>query len=98
MQIFCFDMMMILCKERGIRPGFLVHDSHIFDGVDERQIAKALEFTAKEVEKLGYQYIITLNSDTLPDNSLHNINLDNYILPVILTDETEEGGLFGFRF
>jgi len=90
--------MMILCKERGIGPGFLVHDSHIFDGVDERQIAKALEFTAKEVEKLGYQYIITLNSDTLPDNSLHNINLDNYILPVILTDETEEGGLFGFRF
>ena len=41
--IFCFDMMlMLLSLRRGRSPGFLVHDSHLFDGVDERQVGKAL--------------------------------------------------------
>src|SRR5262249_55021170 len=34
MRIFCFDMMlMILSLQRGRSPGFLIHDSHLFDGV-----------------------------------------------------------------
>ena len=38
MQIFCFDLMMAqLMNEREIGPGFLIHDSHMFDGVDARR-------------------------------------------------------------
>ena len=47
MQIFCFDMMLMkLCAERGIGPGFLIHDSHLFDGVNERQVAKDIQIGA----------------------------------------------------
>ena len=39
--IFCFDLMLAdLATRRGLSPGFLIHDSHLFDGVDERQVAK----------------------------------------------------------
>lgn len=99
MQIFCFDMMLMrLCHTHGIGPGFLVHDSHIFDGVDERQIAKAIEFAIKEVERSKFQYIITMNSDSLPKIHQEGINLADYVLPTRLTDATDEGGLFGVRF
>jgi len=99
MQIFCFDMMLIkLCLERSISPGFLVHDSHLFDGVDERQIAKALQIGANEAKKYEFQYIVTMNSDDLPKELPEDFNLRDYILPVRLTDATENGGLFGIRF
>lgn len=100
MQIFCFDLMLMqLCTARGISPGFLIHDSHLFDGVDERQVAKALEIGAIEAKRLGFQYIITMNSDALPDSTLFTeINIEEYILPVKLTDATQGGGLFGLRF
>lgn len=43
MQIFCFDLMLTeISLRQGRGPGFLIHDSHLFDGVDERQVAKAL--------------------------------------------------------
>ena len=99
MQIFCFDMMLMkLCADRGIGPGFLVHDSHLFDGVDERQIGKALQVGAATAERLGFQYIVTLNSDDAPRDLPEGFRLDEFILPVRLTDATEDGGLFGFRF
>ena len=100
MQIFCFDMMLTLIAiERGIHPGFLIHDSHLFDGVDERQIAKALQIGAKLSEKYGFQYIVTLNSDVVPYNELNRLNFDlnPYIMDATLTDESD-GGLFGFKF
>lgn len=99
MQIFCFDMMLMqLCAERGIGPGFLVHDSHIFDGVDERQVAKALLLGEKAARNLNFQYIVTMNSDDVPREFPDNFDLSQYVLPVELTDATEEGGLFGVRF
>jgi len=99
MQIFCFDMMLMqLCAERGIGPGFLVHDSHIFDGVDERQIAKALVLGERAARDLKFQYIVTMNSDAIPREFPDNFDLSRYVLPVQLTDATEEGGLFGVRF
>ena len=99
MQIFCFDMMLMrLCAERGIGPGFIVHDSHLFDGVDERQVAKALQIGAKTAEELGFQYIVTMNSDAIPKEFPGSFNLNNYVLPVRLTDAKEDGGLFGLRF
>lgn len=99
MQIFCFDMMlMMLCAKRGIGPGFLVHDSHLFDGVDSRQIAKALQVGILLSKEFGFQYIVTMNDDDLPRDYLTSVPLNNYIVPVQLTDATEDGGLFGFRF
>ncbi len=102
MQTFCFDLMLMqLCQKRGVGPGFLVHDSHIFDGVDDRQIAKAFEVGAKSAGEYGFQYIVTMNSDvldTVRPNLPSNFDIDNYIIPTRLSDDTETGGLFGLRF
>ena len=99
MQIFCFDMMLMrLCMKRKIGPGFLVHDSHLFDGVDGRQVAKALEVGARTAAELGFQYIVTMNSDDAFKETNANFDLQPYILPTRLTDATEDGGLFGIRF
>ena len=99
MQIFCFDMMLMqICSEKHIGPGFLVHDSHLFDGVDERQVAKALQLAEKAARDLNFQYIVTMNSDAIPRDLPDGFYLNDYILPVRLTDATEEGGLFGIRF
>ena len=101
MQIFCFDMMlMIMSQETQVGPGFLIHDSHLFDGVDERQIARGLQQGARIAKEFDFQYIVTMNSDDLPPGSLFegNFNISDYIMPLRLTDQTEEGGLFGFRF
>ena len=95
MQIFCFDMMLtLLCAERNIGPGSLVHDSHLFDGVDERQVAKALEIGGQTTTRLGWQYIVTLNSDALPATFENHAG----VVQPNLTDATEDGGLFGLRF
>ena len=99
MQIFCFDMMlMILCAKRGIGPGFLVHDSHLFDGVDSRQIAKALQVGILLSKEFNFQYIVTMNDDDLPRENLSGVPLEDFVVPVQLTDATEDGGLFGCRF
>lgn len=100
MQIFCFDMMLMeLCAERNIGPGFLIHDSHLFDGVDERQVAKALALGAEAAAKHRFQYIVTMNSDVMPrDGYPPGFEVNSHRLPVRLTDATEDGGLFGLRF
>ncbi|MFK5924667.1 MAG: DUF2326 domain-containing protein [Verrucomicrobiota bacterium] len=99
MQIFCFDMMLMrLCAQRGIGPGFLIHDSHLFDGVDGRQIISALKVGAETAEELGFQYIVTMNEDDAYKEKIDGFNLEDYVLPVVLTDAKEDGGLFGIRF
>ena len=99
MQIFCFDMMLMrLCTRRGIGPGFLVHDSHLFDGVDGRQIISALKVGAETAEELGFQYIVTMNEDDAFKERIDGFDLGKYVLPVVLTDAREDGGLFGLRF
>lgn len=100
MQIFCFDLMLAdLSTRRGLGPGFLVHDSHLFDGVDERQVAKALQLGADHAASVGYQYIVTMNSDALPrDGFRSGFDVDAFVRPTKLTDATETGGLFGLRF
>src|SRR5262249_51886710 len=66
MQIFCFDLTIAsLCKSRGLGPGFLMHDSHLFEPVDGRQFARALRIGAAFADEIGIQYIVTLNSDEL---------------------------------
>jgi uncharacterized protein YydD (DUF2326 family) len=99
MQIFCFDMMLMqLASERHFGPGFLIHDSHLFDGVDERQVAGALAIGQKTASKCGWQYIVTMNSDAIPKSLPDGFDLVSAILPVRLTDAREDGGLFGTRF
>jgi len=101
MQIFCFDMMLVkLLSERSLGPGFLIHDSHLFDGVDARQTASALKLGSQWAERLGFQYIVTMNSDALPvpADRPAGFDLDRFVLPNRLDDRTESGGLFGFRF
>ena len=100
MQIFCFDLMLVeICAEQGRFPGFLVHDSHLFDGVDERQVAKALQLGAERAERNGFQYIVTLNSDAIPTEGFSGgFDVRNHVLNTKLTDATEDGGLFGIRF
>ena len=100
MQIFCFDLMVTrIGTQRRHWPGFLIHDSHLFDGVDERQVAKALQLGAQRAESDGFQYIVTMNSDSVPREGFTNgFNLRDHIVPTSLTDATETGGLFGFRF
>jgi len=100
MEIFCFDLALFkLNSSRNRGPGFLVHDSHLFDGVDERQIARALSLgiAASEDDKL--QYIVTMNSDIFDRLPLDdNIDRDAIVLGTRLSDESDSGGLFGFRF
>ncbi len=100
MQIFCFDLMLAdLATRRGLGPGFLIHDSHLFDGVDERQVAKALQLGADHAAAVGFQYIVTMNSDALPrDGFRPGFDINAFVCPTKLTDATETGGLFGLRF
>jgi uncharacterized protein YydD (DUF2326 family) len=99
MQIFCFDMMLMrLCASRGTGPGFLIHDSHLFDGVDGRQLISALKVGAETAQELGFQYIVTMNEDDAFKETIAGFNLSDHVLETVLTDATEDGGLFGFRF
>lgn len=99
MQLFCFDMMLMrLVTDRKQGPGFLIHDSHIFDGVDERQVGTALRVGAEWAKKYGFQYIVTMNEDAIPRECPPNFDPRTFVLPVKLTDASETGGLFGFRF
>ena len=67
MKVFCYDLMLAtLWANRKPSPRLLVHDSTIFDGVDERQRALALELAAHESEQNDFQYICMLNSDYVP--------------------------------
>lgn len=63
-EVYCLDMALLkLVSKRFGGPGFLIHDSHLFDGVDERQIASALLIGQKATAGRGLQYVVTMNSD-----------------------------------
>jgi len=89
---------MKFCAERGIGPGFLFHDSHLFDGVDERRVVKALQLGERMANRLGFQYIVTMNEDAVPSELPGDFDLQQYTVPTRLTDATEDGGLFSIRF
>jgi uncharacterized protein YydD (DUF2326 family) len=99
MQIFTFDLMLAtICSERRSWPGFLIHDSHIFDGVDGRQVATALQTAHRRLSAVNGQYIITINSDDLEKAEREGaVSFRNFVVHPEL-DDTETGGLFGFKF
>ena len=91
-------MLMRLCASRGVGPGFLIHDSHLFDGVDGRQLISALKVGAETAQELGFQYLVTMNEDDAFKETVAGFDLSDHVLPTVLTDAEESGGLFGFRF
>ena len=99
MKIFCYDLMLAQIWSKIAKYStFLIHDSIIFADVDERQKALALELATRDSEKLGFQYICTMNSDAIPTKDFNpNFKFNQYIRKT-LTDATEEGGLLGIRF
>ncbi|WP_459556048.1 ABC-three component system protein [Lacunimicrobium album] len=99
MQIFCFDLTLaVIWSKHKTNPGFLMHDSHLFDGMDSRQVAKAIEIGAEQSRKHNFQYIVCINSDQLKAAEFSkSFNPDQYRNPVTITDATEDGGIFGMR-
>ncbi|MBS1677916.1 MAG: DUF2326 domain-containing protein [Actinobacteria bacterium] len=99
MKIFCFDLMLMqLWAARSVGPGFLFHDSSIFDGVDSRQVAAALELADKEATRLGFQYICSLNSDDLPRSDLEDDSPVLEKVAIELRDDDPSGMLLGIEF
>nr|VFJ63404.1 MAG: Uncharacterized protein YydD, contains DUF2326 domain [Candidatus Kentron sp. DK] len=99
MKIFCYDLMLAhLWSNHSTSPRVLIHDSLIFDGVDERQRARALELAARESELHGFQYICTLNSDMIPEKEFSPGFDVSKSVQLTLTDKNETGSLLGMRF
>ena len=99
MKIFCYDLTLIsFARQRGLGIDFLIHDSTIFDGVDPRQRAHALELAAAMAKKYGFQYICTLNTDMVPvDDFRAGFDIEP-LVRLRLTDTDPSGSLLGFRF
>lgn len=99
MEVFCFDLTLAaLAKGRGEGPGFIIHDSHLFEPVDGRQFARALQIAADFSENTGIQYVALLNSDELVRAERESgASFAKYVLETELSD-TPDGGLFGIRF
>ncbi len=99
MEIFCFDLTLAtLAQGRGEGPGFIIHDSHLFEPVDGRQFARALQIAADFSMRTGIQYVALLNSDEIVRAERESgASFAEYVLETELSD-TSEGGLFGIRF
>ncbi len=99
MKTFCYDLM-VICMQSVLKReiDFLVHDSIIYEGVDERQIAQAIAHAHRKSKEYGFQYIITINSDMVPyDDFPDGFDFDSHIT-LKLTDEDASGSLLGIRY
>ena len=99
MKIFCFDLAILeFCARRDLSIDFLVHDSEMYDGVDSRQRAAALERAHEVTERTGTQYICALNSDMVPyDDFRVGFAFDEHVR-CRLTDGEASGTLMGIVF
>lgn len=99
MKVFCYDLSLArLWSRRPYHPGFLIHDSTIYDKVDERQVAHALQLAKSESISHRFQYICMLNSDAVPrDDFDSDFDFDAHVV-MTLTDDSDDGGLLGMRF
>lgn len=99
MALLVYDLVVTqLLASREPSPRMLIHDSTVFEGVDSRQIATALEFTAARSQERGFQYICALNSDTVPQADFTpGFRLDPFVR-LTLADTPEDACLMGFRF
>lgn len=97
MKLLCFDVALMFSEqESGRHPGFLVHDSFVYEGVDSRQVSSALQIIAQQTLSRGTQYICTLNSDAVAPGTngadWFNASIRRQVL------DTEVGGFMGVRF
>ena len=99
MKIFCFDLMLLeTISERLDRMDFLVHDSTLYDGVDSRQRALALERAAEVCTRTGTQYICAMNSDMVPYGDFsEGFQFDKQVR-LTLTDRDPRGSLLGIQY
>lgn len=96
MIMFAFDIL-LMRKSRSLKDNidFIFHDSIIFDHTDSRQVANAFDLLLKETAEYDYQYICTINSDTLGRVADQEklTDLEPYFCDVDL-DDSESGSLF----
>jgi uncharacterized protein YydD (DUF2326 family) len=99
MKVFCFDLTLLqFMMRQKDRIDFLVHDSVLYDGVDSRQRALALERASQSSRALGAQYICALNSDMIPrEDFSEGFDFDQHVR-LTLTDKDPSGRLLGFQF
>lgn len=99
MGIFCFDLALLKTQCRfGRKMAFLVHDTPIFDAVDDRQRALALELAAKETLSMHGQYICPMNSDKVPwDNFESGFDFNAHVIRT-LSDASPSDSLLGIHF
>jgi uncharacterized protein YydD (DUF2326 family) len=99
MKIFCFDLAVLeVQREMGHGIDFLIHDSLMFDAVDPRQRALALERAHEVALKRNSQYICALNSDMVPtDDFTPGFTFDAFV-KLRLSDASERDRLLGIRF
>lgn len=97
MMIFAFDVTAASLLSPPLAK-VLVHDSTLFDGVDERQRALALQSVKHASSTENFQYLVLMNSDEMPYSELGpDFNAAAYVR-LVLTDAAPEGSLMGFRF
>jgi uncharacterized protein YydD (DUF2326 family) len=96
MQLFAFDLTLLELSRQDRHPRFLIHDSTVFDGVDPRQIAGALGLAREVVGSTNAQYIVTMNTNDVPESIASANWYPEAVRRTIL--DTEEGGAFGVVF
>lgn len=101
MKIYCYDLTLLqLFVEKGYMD-FLIHDSNIFYGVDERQVAFALHHIYEESLKRDIQYICTINYNDIPykefKNNFEDFNIEDFVVRKLKDNDASETTL-GFAF
>jgi uncharacterized protein YydD (DUF2326 family) len=103
-KIFCFDWMLLLGRHRHSMR-VLLHDSRLFDAMDERQAATALRIAMEECQRQDLQYIITLNEskylNIIRELEQHGFHAEARVLEQCkvkeLTDKSERSKLLGIN-
>ena len=102
MKVFDYDMtiMKINNQLNNNLPGFLIHDSDIYDPVDERQIARALYYADNLTSQMNTQYICAINSDRIAEEYFEETFKVKFYKECVRLklEDTNDGGLFGFKF
>jgi len=101
MKIFCYDLMIAQIQAELVdSPGFLIPDSTIVNGVNERQVEKALELGVVEAAEKGFQHIVTLDLDQAPFRDFIKIFKDECtkVVRIKFTDAADNGELLCIRF
>lgn len=90
-KIFSYDMAILFYNLWTGReyPFFIIHDG-IFNSVDSRTVPHALNYLDKKSEDASFQYIVTMNTDQIPDK-FKDIKYEVKKIP-------DTDSLMGFKF